>query len=58
MPFHKIPRGHLHEDIKAIEHDGEVVVAVTYPADDPGFAHVFTRWLGQRELTTRQGGAA
>ena len=39
MPYHRIPKAHIHEDVRAIEHDGETVVSVT--ADAEAF-HVFT----------------
>jgi hypothetical protein len=49
LPYHRIPRARLHEDITAIEREGERIVAVELDGDD---AHVFTGWLGQR-LETR-----
>ena len=45
MPYHRIPRAHIHEDLHAIEHDGEQVVSVE--ADDE-FFHVFTTSIGAR----------
>ena len=39
MPYHRIPKAHIHEDLREIEHDGETVVTVT--VDNEAF-HVFT----------------
>jgi hypothetical protein len=49
LPYHRIPRARLHEDITAIEREGERVTACTLEGDD---ALVFTCWLGER-LETR-----
>jgi len=45
MPYHKIPRARLHEDIHSIEQEHEVVVTVT-PSQDPLYLDVFTRYCG------------
>ena len=39
MPYHRIPKAHIHEDLRQIEHDGETVVSVTTDAEA---FHVFT----------------
>jgi hypothetical protein len=39
VPYHRIPKAHIHEDLREIEHDGETVVTVT--VDNEAF-HVFT----------------
>jgi hypothetical protein len=49
LPYHRIPRARLHEDITTIEREGERIVAVELDGDD---AHVFTGWIGDR-LETR-----
>ena len=41
VPYHKIPKTHIHEDLIAIEREGETVVSVT--ADGTWF-HVFTSY--------------
>ena len=46
MPVHRIPRARLHEDITALEREGERVVSVV--ASDAEFV-VFTCWLGERD---------
>ena len=63
MPIHRIPRATMHEDVAAIEHDGERITSVTA---DGEFVIVATVYAGdpimQRlaALThqTRLGGAA
>lgn len=64
MPYHKIPRARLHEDITAIEREHEVVVQVV-PNIDDAFYDVFTRWCADAPMTVhrttsehRYGGAA
>ena len=47
MPYHKIPKANIAEDLRAIEREGEHVVSVT--ADGTWF-HVFTVYP---EMTTR-----
>ena len=49
MPYHKIPRGRLHEDISSIEREQEIVVTVQVNVD-PGFYDVFTRYVGDRHV--------
>ena len=44
MPIHKVPRARLHEDITAIERDGERVTALVVEGD---FVLVATCWLGE-----------
>ena len=46
MPYHHVPTGTLHADIRAIEQEGEVVVQVVNDAENPNRVHVFTRWIG------------
>lgn len=43
MPYHRIPKSQIHEDITAIEREGEHVISVT--ADAEHF-HVFTVYQG------------
>ena len=43
MPYHKIPKTTVHEDLTSIEHEGEIVVSVTA---DGTFFHVFTTFQG------------
>jgi hypothetical protein len=50
LPYHKIPRARLHEDIVTIEREGERVTSCSLDGD---FAHVFTCYLGER-LETRE----
>jgi hypothetical protein len=54
LPYHRIPRARLHEDIVSVEREGERVTACTLDGDD---AHVFTCYLGEqietRPLTSR-----
>jgi hypothetical protein len=45
MPIHRIPRAHMHEDVTAIEREGERVTAVAVDGD---FVIVATCWLGER----------
>lgn len=33
MPVHKVPAGHLHEDLIAIEREGEEIATVTQDGD-------------------------
>ena len=47
MPYHKIPKASIAEDLRAIEREGEHVVSVTA---DGTFFHVFTVYP---EMTTR-----
>jgi hypothetical protein len=54
LPYHHVPEGHLHEDIKAIEREGEVIVAIVRDHDSPRHLHVFTRWVGT-QLEVRPG---
>lgn len=42
MPFHRVPKGHEHEDLAAIRRDGEVIVAVLH--DDEAHWAVFTEY--------------
>jgi hypothetical protein len=51
MPFHRIPRARLHEDITAIEREGEIIVTVLPHADDPDHVDVYTRWRGDVETS-------
>ena len=53
MPYHKVPRARLHEDIRAIEREGEVVTEVGYPPDDPEHVDVFTCWRGSPIMELR-----
>ena len=46
MPIHRIPRATMHEDLHAVERDGEQVVSVA--ADGPEFVLVGTITVGQR----------
>lgn len=46
MPYHKIPRARLHDDIRALEHEHEIVVQVLNRPDDPEHVDVFTRVAG------------
>lgn len=46
MPYHKVPRATLHEDIRAIEREHEVIVSVVNRPDDHEFVDVFTRYCG------------
>lgn len=48
MPFHRIPRARLHEDITSIEREHEVVVSAHIDPDDSSFVLVFTRWCSDR----------
>jgi hypothetical protein len=50
LPYHRIPRARLHEDITAIEREGERVTSCTL---DGGDAHVFTCYIGERPYETR-----
>ena len=52
MPTHRIPRARLHEDIVAIEREGERVVQAFLDPDDPARYIVITQWLGA-DLETR-----
>ena len=45
MPVHKIPAPSLHEDLVALEHDGESVVTIT-PVAGGAFFVVTTRFHG------------
>lgn len=57
MPFHRIPRGRLHEDVTAIEREHEVIVSTNVDPSDPNFVLVFTRWCGQEpQYETRRAG--
>ena len=47
MPYHKIPKASIAEDLRAIEREGEHVVSVTA---DGTFFHVFTVYP---DMTTR-----
>jgi hypothetical protein len=49
MPYHRVPKGRLHEDITSIEREGEQIVAVKFDPDEP-VVHVFTAWLGARPV--------
>lgn len=57
MPYHKIPRATLHEDIRILEREHEVVVSVVNNPEDYRFVDVFTRYCHQEPMHTR-GGAA
>jgi hypothetical protein len=46
MPIHRIPRATMHEDLHAVEREGEQVVAVA--GDGPDFVLVGTITVGQR----------
>lgn len=46
MPIHRICRATMHEDLHAIERDGEQVVSVA--ADGPEYVLVGTVTVGQR----------
>ena len=48
LPVHKIPAYALHEDLAALEHDGESVVTIT-PIHDGLFFVVTTKFHGQRD---------
>jgi hypothetical protein len=50
LPYHRIPRARLHEDITAIEREGERVTACTLEGDH---AHVFTCYVGE-QIETRE----
>jgi hypothetical protein len=52
MPIHRIPRARLHEDIVAIEREGERVVQITLDPDDPKRWVVVTRYVGD-DIETR-----
>jgi hypothetical protein len=51
MPIHRVPRARLHEDITAIEREGERVTAIAVDGDH---VIVATCWLGER-LERRHG---
>lgn len=54
MPYHKLLRAHLHEDISDIERQGEVIVQVlNVPNTD--YVDVYTRFTGQEfmDLATK-----
>ena len=56
MPEHHIPRGRLHEDLQALDHDGEEVVTITPdPSNDDRFL-VITRYKGTSVETRPAGG--
>ena len=57
MPIHRLPRGTMHEDLRAIEHDGEEVVSIAADVD-PGFVLVATRWVRPKYETRLIGGVA
>lgn len=44
MPYHRVPATTVHEDIIAIEREGERIVCVH---KDDGVFHIFTNYLGQ-----------
>lgn len=50
MPVHKIPAHALHEDLVALEHDGESVVTIT-PVHDGAFFVVTTKFHGNNVET-------
>lgn len=56
MPIHRLPRGTMHEDLRAIEHDGEEVVSIA-PDLDASFVLVATRWA-RPKYETRIGGVS
>ena len=53
MPQHRVPKGHLHEDLRSIEHDGEIVVSITPDPDDVDRFVVLTRYRGDTDIETR-----
>ena len=48
MPYHRIPRATIHDDLRAIEREGERVVSATVDAE---VFHVFTEYV--RVVETR-----
>lgn len=50
MPVHRVPRPSLHEDLKAIEREGESILSITPDGD---VFVVVTRFKGD-EIETRQ----
>lgn len=54
MPYHRVPRVSVHEDITAIEREGERIVSVSQDVD---YFHVFTDYVG-RPYETRDVKAA
>lgn len=52
MPEHHIPRGFLPEDLRDIERQGEVIVAIT--TEDDGRCLVTTRYRTVDEVETRE----
>jgi hypothetical protein len=53
MPIHTIRRATMHEDIHAIEREGERVTSVTFdPHTDDAFI-VVTCWVGETLVETR-----
>jgi len=58
MPEHHIPRGRLHEDLRALDHDGEEVVSIVQDPDDLERFTVITRYKGDKLETRPAGGTA
>lgn len=42
MPYHRVPRWNVHEDVLAIQREGERIVSVV---DDIDCFHVFTEYV-------------
>ena len=53
MPEHHIPRAHLHEDLRVIDHEGEQILSITPDPTDPDRYLVVTRYKGEGEHETR-----
>ena len=51
MPVHRVPRATLHEDLKAIEREGERVLSIT---PDKDVFVVVTRPTGGDDIETRE----
>lgn len=63
MPIHRLPRATMHEDVAAIEHDGERIASVTADGEFVIVATVYAGDTVTQRLTalthqTRLGGAA
>ena len=58
MPEYHIPRGRLHEDLRAIERDGEEVVSIVPDPNDPDRFEVVTRYKGDKLETRPAGGTS
>jgi len=54
MPVHYIPRGHVHEDLRSLDHDGELVDSMVPDPERPDTHFlVTTRFKGADEYETR-----